>query len=180
MKTELPEDNTTWRTPRALFRWLDKEFNFHLDAAASKSNALCDCYLTKEIDALSVDWVPGNRAIPTPPVVFVNPPYGRGVSKWIDKAVEQQAKGCTVVMLVSACTDTLWWSKAWDHISEARFFTGRVRFLTPSNQEVSGAPKGSAVLVWRPYGGDSLRGAHNTPLVTLVSLQEAMREGEGA
>ena len=44
------------QTPLYLFRALDLEFNFALDAAALPETALCEKYLTPDIDALSVDW----------------------------------------------------------------------------------------------------------------------------
>ncbi|HGJ5882692.1 DNA N-6-adenine-methyltransferase [Arsenophonus sp.] len=37
-----------WRTPIEVFRALDAEFNFKLDAAADKSNALCKAFLTEQ------------------------------------------------------------------------------------------------------------------------------------
>ncbi len=44
------------QTPMFLFRALDREFNFALDAAALPETALCQHYLTPGIDALCVDW----------------------------------------------------------------------------------------------------------------------------
>ena len=44
------------QTPLWLFRALDLEFNFSLDAAALPETALCQKYLTPDIDALNVDW----------------------------------------------------------------------------------------------------------------------------
>ena len=164
-----------WRTPPAVFKWLDDEFNFDLDAASSGENALCDRHLTKQHDALTTDWRMFGSQSGDPPVVFVNPPYGRGLADWIAKASEEQDKGCTVVMLVFACTDTRWWREAWQRASEVRLLTGRIRFLDHRGHEVNAAPKGSAVIVWRPFGGHpSMRASLQSklPLVTLVELAE--------
>ncbi|CAK8741651.1 hypothetical protein SODG_004968 [Sodalis praecaptivus] len=45
-----------WQTPVEIFRTLDAEFRFGLDAAADFANALCRRYLTEEDDALNCDW----------------------------------------------------------------------------------------------------------------------------
>jgi len=155
-----------WRTPRWLFERLDREFRFTLDAAASPHNALCHNYLMNPA-GLVADW---SRTLSgDPQAVFVNPPYGRGVGKWVEKSIQEQAKGATVVMLMSACTDTIWWCRSWDFANEIRFITGRVKFLNDRREEVkNGAPKGSAILIFRPYGGAKYHGKR-MPLCTLMA-----------
>lgn len=45
-----------WGTPQGLFNRLNEEFNFILDICASKENAKCHKYYTKEEDALKQEW----------------------------------------------------------------------------------------------------------------------------
>ena len=45
-----------WETPQALFDELDREFGFTLDVCATKENAKCEKYFTKEQDGLSQNW----------------------------------------------------------------------------------------------------------------------------
>ena len=45
-----------WGTPQGLFNRLNKEFNFTFDICASKENAKCPKYYTKEEDALKQEW----------------------------------------------------------------------------------------------------------------------------
>ncbi len=45
-----------WHTHAWLFKQLDDEFNFVLDAAATKENALCSAFFSEEDDALVQDW----------------------------------------------------------------------------------------------------------------------------
>ncbi|MGR5961327.1 DNA N-6-adenine-methyltransferase [Bacillus paranthracis] len=40
---------------------------------------------------------------------WMNPPYGRGIGKWVKKAYESSLTGSTVVCLLPARTDTRWW-----------------------------------------------------------------------
>jgi hypothetical protein len=41
--------------------------------------------------------------------VLLNPPYGRGIGKWMRKARESVKAGAAVVCLVPARADTRWW-----------------------------------------------------------------------
>jgi len=141
-------NDMAWRTPKALFEHLHNEFGFTLDAAANKENALVPNYLGKDHkdpklhNSLTCHWKG---------VVFCNPPYGRQVGQWIKQAYEQSQQGATVVVLVMACTDTAWWHDyAWK-ADEIRLLRGRVRFTRSNGQKAAAAPKGSALLVFRPH-----------------------------
>lgn len=62
-------------------------------------------------------------------VVFVNPPYGRGLPAWIRKAYAESLAGSLVVMLVPSRTDTrIWHEVIFPHASEVAFMKGRVHF----------------------------------------------------
>lgn len=129
---------TEWSTPQPLFDVLHAEFGFTLDAAASDENAKCERYFTKETDGFDQRWV-GET-------VFLNPPYGNEIGKWVCKGFEEAGRGATVVMLIPARTDTSWWHRYVMRSSEIRFIRGRVRFSgSPIN-----APFPSAVVVFRP------------------------------
>ena len=81
-ETLFRSDDQAWRTPHWLFEQLHAVCAFDLDAAAHPDNALCEQYLTEEEDALSLDEWPGER-------IWLNPPYGRQVGKFVAKAKEQ-------------------------------------------------------------------------------------------
>jgi phage N-6-adenine-methyltransferase len=125
-----------WATPPELFARLDAEFGFTLDPCATADNAKCDTFFTKAEDGLVQAWT--GR-------VFVNPPYGREIGRWMAKALEAARMTAEVVVcLVPARTDTVWWHNAAAH-GEVRFLKGRLRF----GEARSGAPFPSAVLVFR-------------------------------
>lgn len=135
-------------TPQWFFDMLDKEFGFTLDPCATHENAKCPVYFTKEDDGLAQDWR-GHT-------VFMNPPYGSEIKKWMHKAYESSQDGATVVCLVPARTDTRWWRDYvgyydWatktqvNHASEVRLVTGRLRFGGAKNT----APFPSAVVIYR-------------------------------
>ena len=75
-----------WETPRDFFSTLDREFHFTLDVASSDKNALCENHFTKEQDGLKQSWK-------TSGTVWCNPPYGRGIDKWMRKAYEESRGG---------------------------------------------------------------------------------------
>ena len=145
-------ENDTWRTPKPLFDRLNREFGFELDAAALKHTALLDSYYGPDhengsrTDALALEDWEGQT-------IFVNPPYGRKVGDWVKKGWEESLKGKTVVMLVMACTDTIWWHNwAWQ-ADQIRLMKGRVPFRREDGSKASSAPKGSAILVFRQGDG---------------------------
>lgn len=45
-----------WATPQDFFDRLNEEFNFTLDPCATKENAKCKNFFTKEIDGLRQNW----------------------------------------------------------------------------------------------------------------------------
>lgn len=109
-----------WGTPQTLFNRLNKEFNFTLDICASKENAKCPKYYTKEEDALKQEW--GG-------VIWMNPPYGRKIGNWVKKAKEAATQGkATVVCLLPARTDTAWWHDYAMKANEIRLIRGRLKF----------------------------------------------------
>jgi len=128
-----------WGTPQALFDELNEEFNFTLDACASSHNFKVNVYFTKEDDALVQDWVG---------IVWMNPPYGRTIAKWMAKAYAASQTGATVVCLVPARTDTAWWH---DYAAkgEVRFLRGRIKFEQPGFTKNNSAPFPSAIVIFR-------------------------------
>jgi phage N-6-adenine-methyltransferase len=122
-------------TPQDFFDKLNYEFNFTLDVCATLENTKCDLFFTKQDDGLAQMWR-GN--------VWMNPPYGREIGRWMKKANEAAHDGATVVCLVPARTDTKWWHEyAIQH--EVRFIRGRLKFGDAKNS----APFPSAVIVMR-------------------------------
>lgn len=139
MNTEVMFSSATddWPTPQAFFDHLNREFRFELDPCASADNAKCYIFFTKEQNGLERDWFG---------TVFMNPPYGETIGQWVRKAKIEAAKGCTVVCLVPARTDTAWWHENVMCADEVRFVRGRLKF----GDAESSAPFPSAVVVFRP------------------------------
>jgi phage N-6-adenine-methyltransferase len=154
ISSDLDDDTkNSWGTDPAVFDALNKEFNFSLDAAANhKNNKVPNNYLTKEDDALSKDWEYEILKVTSRNLnVWINPPYGKGyIKKFMQKCIEQKAKGVTSVMLVPATLDAQWLPI--NDISEIRIVTGgRLSFYHPvTNKKVNGNTKGSMLVIFRP------------------------------
>ena len=86
MNTDLmfSSKDDSWETPPSLFNILDMEFNFTLDPCCTKQTAKCKKFFTKEEDGLIQDW--------SKDIVFVNPPYGREIGKWVEKSYNEAKK----------------------------------------------------------------------------------------
>jgi len=124
-------------TPQWLFDELNEEFSFGMDVAASPSNAKCKHYWTPLSDGLKHQWAPA--------ICWMNPPYGREISKWVKKAYEESRRGALVVGLLPARTDTRWFHDYIYHKTEIRFLKGRLKFYNDKP-----APFPSMIVIWRP------------------------------
>jgi site-specific DNA-methyltransferase (adenine-specific) len=76
----------------------------------------------------------------------MNPPYGREIRRWVQKAYEESLRGATVVCLLPARTDTAWWHEYILPYAKVSFIRGRLKFGDAKN----GAPFPSAVAVFYP------------------------------
>jgi len=154
ISSDLDDDiKNSWGTDPVIFNAMNKEFNFSLDAAANDDNHKCDWYLTKEDDSLSMDWAIAiqDHASVRETAVWINPPYGKGfIKKFMQKCIEQKAKGVTSVLLVPATLDAQWLPIS--DISEIRIVTGgRLSFYHPiSGKKINGNTKGSMFVIFRP------------------------------
>lgn len=115
-----------WKTPKAVYQILDAEFNFDHDPCPPKHT----------VDGLKTEW--GGSS-------FVNPPYGRELPKWIEKAHTEWKKGKNVVLLIPSRTDTRWWHEYCMKASEIRFIKGRLKFDDQKNS----APFPSAIVIFK-------------------------------
>lgn len=132
-----------WETPKWLLEKLYIVFGrFDLDPCSPTRNSRrapvrAKVRFTEEDDALSLAWF-GN--------VFMNPPYGRELSHWTAKANGEFLSGnaITIVGLIPARTDTIWWHR--DIASQATvfFLKGRLSF----GKGGQSAPFPSALVIW--------------------------------
>ena len=109
-----------WATPKETYEALDAEFHFTFDPCPLGGTG-----------GLEGKWK--GR-------VYCNPPYWRGIDRWLAKAKEPEL----AVFLVPARTDTKWWHEYAMSANEIRFLRGRLKFGKAKNS----APFPSVVLVF--------------------------------
>lgn len=122
-----------WRTPGGVYEVLDAEFHFDFDP--------CPFGGTQDgLSGLFTSWR-GKR-------VYCNPPYGRGVEKWLERGLE----AAVAVFLLPARTDTKWFHDiVLPKAKEIRFVRGRIKFRAndPNWKPGSGtAPFPSIIVVF--------------------------------
>jgi len=161
-----------WATPPELFDKLDREFGpFDLDPCGQREHH----YTAHTIHARGGLFYDGSCPAldgltqPWRGRVYVNPPYGRQMPRWIEKAVAEVEAGNAelVCALIPARTDTKMWQRfilgefinPWDRCCQdgaesrgrfhvrlklVRFLAGRVKFVGGA----ASAPFPSAIVVW--------------------------------
>lgn len=130
----------------ALFQAIDSICSFDLDVCATPENAKCAQFYTIATDGLNRAWEG---------TCWMNPPYGRIIGKWMQKAFQESRKPhTTVICLVPARTDTLWWHR-YAMPGQILFLRGRLKFINrtlPSYRsdgvfKTSSAPFPSAIII---------------------------------
>lgn len=140
-----------WGTPEWLFDRLDWEFVFQLDACAGEHNAKVDHWISPADDALEVEWGSCLDRQEPNAAVWMNPPWGRGIGRFVERAYRQSKEHrLVVVCLLPASTDTRWWHDYVMLASEVRFVRGRLHFVRDDGH-TGPCTKGCAVVVFTPW-----------------------------
>ena len=137
--------NQDWKTPKAIYEGLNKEFNFDFDP----------CPDNPKFDGLKIEWGKSN---------FVNPPYKTKVQDaFVEKAFEEWKKGKTVVLLIPVRTASQRWqnfilNEKYRENVEIRFLPKRMKFDNPDGESKNHATFDSAVIILKGgiFSNDSI------------------------
>lgn len=137
MSVHFSSKTPEWETPQDTFDALNLEFGLHWDMAATRENTKCGFFYDQEHDGLSQDWSDKR--------CWLNPPYGKTIGKWVEKAAMGGAS--IVVALLPARTDTRYFHQYIynNPKCEIRFIKGRLKFGDSKNS----APFPSMVCIFR-------------------------------
>ena len=166
--------SSEWATPPEIFEPLNKEFGFTLDVCATRENAKCKRYFSKEDDTFKQDWK--GRC-------WMNPVYGipenpcpkdrskckkkkcikrgyhidtyiPGALDFVEKAYWEVLRGYSecVVCLLPVRSDTVWWHRRVMYAAEIRFIEGRITFVGAP----APAPFPSVIVVFK-LGGEETK-----------------------
>lgn len=133
----------TWLTPPHIFQPLGK---FDLDPAAPIENRDwigATRTFTELEDGLAQHWE--GR-------VWLNPPYGRGIDRWMRKMAEHAKNGGAGIAFIFARTDTKYWQQyVFPVASGILWLEGRVKFYDPTGRPGKyPAPAPSALIAYTP------------------------------
>lgn len=144
-----------WRTPPWLFRALDDEFHFTLDAASSgEADALCEEWLTPTKDALSCVWPVYLHLLTGRGAAWCNPPYsaaGGGLLAWVEACLRAR-KRQTVVLIAPGGRPAAWTRLVQREADEVRELARRVSFVPPPGLTSSTPANSTYAIVFREGG----------------------------
>lgn len=135
-----------WETPQEVLDLVRKVGPITLDPCSTVSNPTgARRVLTPEDDGLSHPW---NKV----GLNYVNPPY-KYCKEWVVKAVAESSRGCEIVALIPARTDTRYWQDwIFPTAKSICFWKGRIKFLDPTGGGESvarhPAPMPTALIYW--------------------------------
>lgn len=152
-------DRDTWETPDWLFDWQNGIYDFDVDLCASKENTKCKNFISKEDDALTVDWNRyGGRG-------WCNPPYSNP-ELWVEECARQSFNGFNSVLLIPTPNGERYYKNIFQNAHSVTMIEGRIAFIAPCNfytknnkgkisyfkkgDNVSGNTRGSCVIDFSP------------------------------
>jgi len=138
------KENNEWSTPDWFYNYFNNIYQFKVDLAANRYNSKCISHYDKALDSLIQDWhlIDG--------WCWLNPPYGRHLHEWIEKAYHEMQLGAKIIMLIPASTGTSYWAKwIWNKVPKIYFIEGRIRFVDPLSKTTDPPKYDSAVIVFQ-------------------------------
>tara|TARA_R100001244_G_scaffold36778_2_gene33623 strand:- start:902 stop:1393 length:492 start_codon:yes stop_codon:yes gene_type:complete len=140
LKVLTSSERVDWCTPVEILDLVYKMGPIGLDPCGN-TQSLVDAERTIELpeDGLQTPWI-GHG------LVYVNPPYGRAISGWLQKCATEAALGAEIVLLMPSRTDTRWFHKWAVKADVLCFWKGRITF----DGAPSPAPFPSVLAYWGP------------------------------
>jgi phage N-6-adenine-methyltransferase len=168
-------ETVEWYTPKWVFDAIGLEYDLDpCSPGAHKTVVPAKKHLTVVEDGLATPWDKKD-------LVWMNPPYGLGIYKWMDKLAEH-GNG---VALIFARMDTSWAQNNLPTASAICFLSGRVRFINGNTGEPGGTPGAGSMLV--AYGETAGKAVRNcglgmvfTPDTAANATLMAQREADKA
>ncbi len=132
-------------TPREWWEKLDEEFGFTIDVAADDRHYMTNAYITKEENALNLDW----RG-----VVWCSPPWGTPGSgelyPWPARGIGETLIGHAeiVVMLLPVRTTSKWWKEFIPMAAELRFIDATLDFVPFDERVMEFTAEPHCLAIW--------------------------------
>lgn len=152
-----------WSTPSELVAWMEIEYgDYDIDAAASKENAVCEKFYSKETNCLK-RWWGSNKHI------WLNPPYSN-ITPFVKKAIEQMEHNNQIDILLPCDTSTGWFYEAQQRAAEIIWITGEVYQDGGIEYSRTGRLAFTSALTGKPVQGNN-KGS-------VIFIMRELKEGE--
>lgn len=152
-----------WSTPSELVEWMESEYgDYDIDAAASKENAVCEKFYSKETNCLK-RWWGSNKHI------WLNPPYSN-ITPFVKKAIEQMEHNNQIDILLPCDTSTGWFYEAQQRAAEIIWITGEVYQEGGTEYSRTGRLAFTSALTGKPVQGNN-KGS-------VIFIMRELKEGE--
>lgn len=152
-----------WSTPSELVAWMESEYgDYDIDAAASKENAVCEKFYSKETNCLK-RWWGSNKHI------WLNPPYSN-ITPFVKKAIEQMEHNNQIDILLPCDTSTGWFYEAQQKAAEIIWITGEVYQEDGTEYSRTGRLAFTSALTGKPVHGNN-KGS-------VIFIMRELKEGE--
>ncbi|EFW1288063.1 phage N-6-adenine-methyltransferase [Shigella flexneri] len=152
-----------WSTPYELVAWMESEYgDYDIDAAASKENAVCEKFYSKETNCLK-RWWGSNKHI------WLNPPYSN-ITPFVKKAIDQMEHNNQIDMLLPCDTSTGWFYEAQQRAAEIIWITGEVYQDDGTEYSRTGRLAFTSALTGKPVQGNN-KGS-------VIFIMRELKEGE--
>lgn len=152
-----------WSTPSELVAWMEIEYgDYDIDAAASKENAVCEKFYSKETNCLK-RWWGSNKHI------WLNPPYSN-ITPFVKKAIEQMEHNNQIDILLPCDTSTGWFYEAQQRAAEIIWITGEVYQEGGTEYSRTGRLAFTSALTGKPVQGNN-KGS-------VIFIMRELKEGE--
>lgn len=145
-KALLTSKSQQWQTPEVVLDLVRQVGPIVLDPASCDSNPTnALAFYTPDDDGLNKPWS-------TNGINYVNPPY-KYCKDWVRKMVAERLRGCDIIALIPARTDTKYWQEmVFPTADSICFWKGRIKFLDPTGEgppvERDPAPMPTALIYW--------------------------------
>jgi site-specific DNA-methyltransferase (adenine-specific) len=149
-----------WQTPADVLEIVRRVAPIGLDPCTSNDNptraavwavapGTAEGRWSMRVDGLSTSWT-WSANTPSGELVYVNPPYGRGIEKWTARCLEEAQRGAEIIALIPARTDTIYFHRdvAPPAAQAICFWRGRVTFINPDTGAGDPAPFPSALVYY--------------------------------
>lgn len=152
-----------WSTPYELVAWMESEYgDYDIDAEASKENAVCEKFYSKETNCLK-RWCGSNKHI------WLNPPYSN-ITPFVKKAIEQMEHNNQIDILLPCDTSTGWFYEAQQRAAEIIWITGEVYQEDGTEYSRTGRLAFTSALTGKPVQGNN-KGS-------VIFIMRELKEGE--